>query len=217
MSELLHLLGEVLSRSEVSALVGLISAIAAIVAIFIPFFLVPRRRIDCEIISDTAIVSTKHIHDSKINILFNNSAVKDVRLIILRLKNSGNSSIDLEEFQGKKHQGIELEFLPNAGQQVQILDAEILKTRPSDLKDETEIDWKSRQNYVILKSSLLRSKDWIEVKITLSEFSKIRPHALFDGRIQQISKQDDRERQRNRMIVGVFAIVTLFLPLAPNS
>ena len=86
-----------------------------------------RRGLNYEIISDTPILSIKAEVKDKVQILFDNKPVNHLRLILLRIWNSGNTPILPNEYIDP----ISIAF----GEGAEIIDTDVLETSPSDIKE----------------------------------------------------------------------------------
>ena len=120
-----------------------------------------RRGLNYEIISDTPILSIKAEVKDKVQILFDNKPVNHVRLIILRIWNSGNIPILPNEYIDP----ISIAF----GEGAEIIDTDVLETSPGDIKEKARTSLKVDSGNVLLEPILLNSTDSLTIKILLTQ------------------------------------------------
>ena len=89
----------------------------------------------------------------EVKILYKNKSVSNVRLIILKIWNSGSTPILPQEYIDP----IKFEFEENE----EILDADVLETVPSNIKDKAKASMKLDTKSVTFEPLLLNSKDSI--------------------------------------------------------
>src|SRR6266568_876851 len=112
------------------------------------------KRLDYEIINDTPILDVQQ--DSKVKIEVNDKQVRNLRLVFLKIRNTGNVPIKEEDFV----EPLAFKFRSGA----EVLDSKIEEVIPSNLKPSLTVDSQS----VTLKPLLLNPKDTIKLKMLLS-------------------------------------------------
>ncbi|MGZ3610287.1 MAG: hypothetical protein ACXVBU_09500 [Ktedonobacteraceae bacterium] len=120
-----------------------------------------RRGLNYEIISDTPILSIKADVKDKVQILFDNKPVNHVRLVIIRIWNSGNAPILPNEYIDP----ISIAF----GEGADIIDTDVLETSPSDIREKVRTSLKVNTGNVLLEPILLNSTDSLTIKILLTQ------------------------------------------------
>jgi hypothetical protein len=120
-----------------------------------------RKGITYKIISDTPILSLKEEVKGQIKVLFGTKQVGNVRLVILKIWNSENTPILPGEFIDP----IKLGF----GNNVEILDAEILEANPHEIRENVKSSLKLYEENILLEPFLLNSKDSITLKVLLAQ------------------------------------------------
>lgn len=142
---------------------AVIAAIAAVVAIFISIKHHQRKAISYKIVSDTPLLSLKEEVKSRVQVLFDAKPVSNTRLVVLKVFNSGNVPIEVKEFEN--NEPIKIDF----GNSTEILDAELLESFPSDIKDKAKVTFKDEIGGVMLEPLLLNSKDSVTLKVLLAQ------------------------------------------------
>src|ERR1700720_1277119 len=94
---------------------AVIAAIATVAAIFISIRQHQRKAISYKVISDTPLLSLKEEVKSRVQVLFDARPVRNTRLVVIKILNSGNVPILLTDY----HDPIKIGFGDNA----EILDA----------------------------------------------------------------------------------------------
>ena len=120
-----------------------------------------RRNLTYEIISDAHILSIKAEVKDKVQILFENKLVNNVRLLIFRIWNSGNTPILPNDY----IEPLSIDF----GEGAEILDADVLDAFPSDIRDKARTSLKVVTGILVFEPILLNSTDSITVKILLTQ------------------------------------------------
>jgi hypothetical protein len=143
------------------------------VIISIIFYLIQRSRklLSYDIGLYTRIITKEIESEDKLKILFNNKRVKNTFLIIISIFNSGNIPIKTNDYEK------ELRF--NFGEDSEVLEAEVLKTKPDNLN----IEFNQIDNFLSIKPFLLNSKEFVTFKVLVSEFSGDINNINLDGRI----------------------------------
>jgi len=138
-----------------------IGVLTIIVTIMIYRKQLSRKGITYQVISDIPVLSLKDEVKGRLQILFDNKPVRDVRLIILKVWNSGTVPILPAEY-------IDLVKI-NFGGNADILDVELLETVPSDIKEKVKSSLKIDVESVALEPLLLNGKDSLTFRILLAQ------------------------------------------------
>jgi hypothetical protein len=133
-----------------------------------------RRSITYRTISATSLLSVNEEVKGEVKILYKDKAVSNVRLIILKIWNSGGTPILPQEYIDP----IKFEFEENE----EILDADVLETVPSNIIDKVRSSMKLDMKSVTFEPLLLNSKDSITFKVLLTQ-SKLIKKIDVSGRI----------------------------------
>jgi hypothetical protein len=120
-----------------------------------------RKGVIYKVISNTPLLSLKEEAKGKIKVLFGTKPVNNARLVILKVWNSENTPILPNEYIDP----IRVKF----GDNVEVLDAEVLEAVPSDIKDKAKASLKLDKDSVVLEPLLLNSKDSITLKFLLAQ------------------------------------------------
>ena len=173
---------------------AVIAAIATVVTIFISIRQHQRKAISYKVISDTPLLSLKEEVRSRVQVLFDAKPVGNTRLVVLKILNSGNVPILSTDYDDP----IKIGFGDNA----EILDAELLESVPSDIKDKAKAPFKDDIGGVILEPLLLNSKESITLKILLAQ-AHLSKEIKVTARIVGINQ-----------IVNIDKLPPIFLPIA---
>jgi hypothetical protein len=140
------------------------------------------KRITCQVISNLSVLSIKEAKEVKgrVQVLFDNKPVGDVQLITLKVWNSGNVDIKLEDYYDDNP--IEMEL----GEEAQVLDVEILETRPESLFTNLKPLLKFNAGNISIDPISLISKSYILLKVLITKFDgkfEISKTKLIDGNV----------------------------------
>lgn len=151
----------------------IIGTILALLAILVPIYLVLRQRkaLSYEVISFSSIIS-EYAKD-KLIILYNAIPVENVRLLVIRLVNSGNIPITPTDYE----RSVRLAFAEGS----QVLTAEVVATIPANLLPKIS----PHDSRVEIESLLLNSGDSIVMNILIAGTDG---SFEFDGRIAGVKK-----------------------------
>ncbi len=138
-----------------------------------------RRSITYRTISATSLLSVGEEVKGEVKVLYKGKAVSNVRLIILKMWNSGNMPILPQEY----IEPIKFEF----GDHEEILDVDVLETMPSDIKNKVKTSLKSDTKSVTFEPLLLNRNDSITFKVLLTQ-SKLIKKIDVSGRIVGINQ-----------------------------
>lgn len=181
-----------------------IGVLTIIVTIMIYRKQLSRKGITYQVISDTPILSLKDVVKGRVQILFDNKPVRDVRLIILKVWNSGTVPILPTEY-------IDLVKI-NFGGNAEILDVELLETVPSDIKEKAKSSLKIDVESVALEPLLLNGRDSLTFRVLLAQ-TPLTKVVKVNGRIVGINQILNLNKATNPMrILGrVFACLSYFI------
>jgi hypothetical protein len=143
----------------------LVNVTIAILAIIIPVLIYRKKQnqrgITYQVISNTSILNFKEDIKGRVQVLFDNKPVGDVRLVILKIWNSGNIPI----LPNEHIDPIKFDF----GNNVEILDTDVLETVPGDIKENAKASLKRNMGGFVLEPLLLNSNDSITLKILVAQ------------------------------------------------
>lgn len=181
--------------------------IGVVIAIAFPLILLllqrNRKELSYEIISNLPIVNIRKEIRSKVKVLFENKLVTGVNIVVLRLQNSGNTSIRTEDYD----QESPITF--NFGKDIEILEAEVLETLPKTIQNRVKIEVIEEE--LILKPLLLNRKDSILLKILIKDYhGYIDTNSSIAG-IKQITKYENTSNHIINLLFFIYVI--LFIPL----
>jgi hypothetical protein len=151
----------------------LVGSVSLLVTIFLSVKQRQRKALSYEILSDESLLSVKNEIKGKLQILYEGKAVQQMRLIVLRIFNSGNVPIQISDYE----QSTQLCFGKNA----QILSAEVVGVDPKELNVSINIE----ENKVIVNPILLNKTDFFKIKILTT---KSCDQPLITGRIVGVKK-----------------------------
>lgn len=144
---------------SIEILLGLLAVIAAITVPLIIYFLQKsKKRFAYEVISNTQLVGVKSEVQNKIKIYYENKLVENVHLISIRLINSGNQPIPIDDF--ARPINIQL------GSETNILTCEVLEKNPKDL----DVSILKMQDSIEIQPLLLNQNDSLTLNILLSDY-----------------------------------------------
>lgn len=120
-----------------------------------------RRSVTYEIISDTPILSLKEEIKGRVQVLFDTKPVGEVRLVTLKLKNSGDMPVLPNEY----IEPIKVDF----GESADILDVDVLETVPDDIKNTIKALLKVEGSKIVFEPFLLNSGDAVIIKALIAQ------------------------------------------------
>lgn len=145
-------------RDQIWNFIGVIvSILALVITIFIYLFQKRKKEISYEVISNNALLTTREKLAGKLKVLYDEHEVENVRFLIIKLCNTGNIGVPSEDYERP------IKFILSNNSR--ILSAEIILQKPTTLKCELSI----LENEIELKPVLLNAKDYLVLKIILSE------------------------------------------------
>jgi hypothetical protein len=134
-----------------------VGILVGIITIGLYFMQRQKKAISFEILSDNALLSVRNEIKSKLQVLYDGKAVKQVYLTLIRIFNSGNVPIQPSDYL----QPIEMCFGNNA----QILSAEVIESDPKNLDMSLTVEG----DKIILKSTLFNKDEYLKIKTLTTE------------------------------------------------
>ena len=172
-----------------------------------------RTKLTYEVISRQAILSAEEEHEGKLQVLYDGEEVKDVRIIVLKLRNSGNTSI-------KPSDHIDCIKI-KTGENSKILSVDVPSVEPEGLRAEIKIS--EARDHIRLEPLLLNPKDSITIKLVVSNLKKTKITCRIAG-VQSIQQLDAFSGQYVYfalsfifMIVGMIVLASHSPSLVPTS
>lgn len=197
--------------SGIGAIIAIpIAVIATIIAFLAYRQQHQRKEITYEIVSDAPIISVNKALEGRIEILLDKNPVKNARLLIMNLRNSGNVSIRHEDY----FEPIKFEF-----QKTTIISTDIIETQPQGLLDPQSLKTflKVGANFVELPPFPLNPRDSIGFSILLSGSGKFQRRGRLDqGNITNLNKYQSIQKslRRKQFIIALpLCFITLALDL----
>ncbi|HEU0004313.1 MAG TPA: hypothetical protein VFQ36_25650, partial [Ktedonobacteraceae bacterium] len=127
-----------------------------------------RKKLAYKIISNTPIFSIHNEVSGRMKVLFDDKPVKDARIVVLKIWNSGNMPIRSDDFD--KNNPVKLKFgnrISTINRSIaDILDFDVLDAVPDTIK--SRITLKKSQGELFLEPLLLNSKDSMTLKVVLT-------------------------------------------------
>lgn len=174
-----------------------------------------KKELSYQVLENTPLISVGEEVKSQVEIRFFGNPVKNVRLLILKVRNSGHKAIVPDEYV------VPVEFRFNKG--CQILSVGIIDANPPQLKASLNsgLAVATDSQSILFPSALLNAGDWLKIKSLISDFEgEITVH----GRIVNV-KQIKEARPSlwaemwpnfvQCLFVGCLVIVTFIWPEFP--
>ena len=155
---------------------SLIALIAIAVSIY--FFVLQRKKksLSYTVLTETALLTINEAIKSKLQIIYEGRPVQEVHLVVLRVVNDGNISIDVKDF----YEPLRFKF----GDDANILSAETIDATKT-LRPQLSII----ENSVKVEPILLNDKDTFKIKILVAQYTK---RVEADARIFGVRKTTSR-------------------------
>ena len=154
-----------------------------------------RKELAYTTISNTPIINVNKMLEGKIEIRFDNNPIKDAKLIVMRVWNSGKTSVRREDY----FEPLKFEFEKGL-----ILSADVVETHTKDLLDSRDLTTflKSKGNVVELPEFPFNPGDSISFSILLSGSGTFQK----SGRLDQgaIAYYDEQKATSVRSAIGKF-------------
>jgi hypothetical protein len=112
------------------------------------------------------------------------ASVRDVRIVVLKVWNSGTETIKLEDYY--KDNPIKINF----GNEAEILEAEVLDTAPKIIQKEISSSLRLEAGSVVIPPIVIESNNSITVQVLITKFKNAREISLSETRILEASIQD---------------------------
>lgn len=181
---------------DLKSIVAIISLITSLIAAVISIKWRAKKFLTYEILSDSALLTSSESIRDNLKILYNDKAVKNVRLFKIKITNSGKHPIDDKDF--KKT----LDFIFAAD--AEILTAETISVSPENLDATFIVD----NNKISIKPTLLNSGEFFIIKAIISSDKSV---VKCDGRI--IGAEIYNAREDKPMVLSGFIISICFFIL----
>jgi hypothetical protein len=134
----------------------LVSVVYVLGSLLIFFFQRRRKSLSYVVMSNTLLFSSNEIGAGKLQVVFKGKTVKDPRLIVVKISNSGNVPIPASEY--------EIPVALRFGESTSVLTADIHGTTPGSIKATVELG----DTEVILNPLLLNPGDSVTLKTLVS-------------------------------------------------
>jgi hypothetical protein len=152
--------------SPVWASISVISTIILAIITGIQLRLKEKKEISYSIITDTPVIRVKEDVEKDIEIFFKGKAVRNVRLVELKIWNSGNVQIE------KEHYEKPISFLPSAVEHKgKLLYLKIIDKDPEDLPVKNSLLY-NKENMIGLPKILLHRRDSVTIKMLLADYDE---------------------------------------------
>jgi hypothetical protein len=152
---------------------GVIATIVlGILALVFPFVLRDRKALTYETLSNTQFVTVDHRVASRTQVLFDGHSVSDVRVIVLKVYNSGTLPILPQDFVEQ----VAIDFGPNA----QIMSAASYKEGQQSVDAQVRVEG----GRVTIEPLLLNAGDTVDLSVSLTRFKEL----TFTGRIVGVNR-----------------------------
>lgn len=156
-------------RDQASAL--FVAVITLFVGVIIAFLQRKKKAITYEVISRDQLLTISEEIEGKLQVLYEGQVVRDIRLFVVMLKNTGNVAITIADYERP------LSIL--TGSSSKILSAVITEVNPASLKLKIHKDDKQ----VELERVLLNAGDSIKIKLLVSDSEE---NIIVDGRVVDV-------------------------------
>lgn len=148
-------------RDQIWDFIGVIVAvITLIITLVITYFQKHKKGITYDFISKTSLISTKEKLEGKLKIFYEGNEVEDVKLVEIRIANTGSIAIPSQDYERP------LKF--TFPKESKLLSTEVIKCSPENLI----IEFDSNNNEIIFRPVLLNSKDSFVFKSIVSKMGK---------------------------------------------
>lgn len=182
-------------RDQIWNFIGVIIAcVTLVITVILYFFQKNKKGLSYEILSKTSLLTNREKLEGKIKILYENQEVKNVKFLEIKILNTGNVGIPSSDYEKP------LRFIFE--EKAKILTSEIVKSEPKSLTTSLNI----RQNEIILQPILMNSKDYIVIKVLVSNL--INEEIIIDGRIKDVK---DIKKQHESKTNLIFAFIGAIL------
>ncbi|GHO44526.1 hypothetical protein [Ktedonospora formicarum] len=148
-----------LSPSNIIGVIGIFSTI--LVAVWVYFKEKTKKELTYQFVYDIPVVSVSKITKGTIEVTLDGKPVKDARVVVIKVWNSGNREITKEDYDTP----VSFEFLNR-----DVISGEVLSTEPEDLMipDIQKVFLRLQNNTVIFPEYLLNKGESIRVSVLTS-------------------------------------------------
>ncbi|MGC2238356.1 MAG: hypothetical protein WA584_19535 [Pyrinomonadaceae bacterium] len=180
--------------------VGVILTLIGIVAAFIIFYLQRQKKsLAYEELTNTPVLTVDEQVSGKVKVLYEDKPIKNAQLIVIKLINDGNLPVTSKDY--------ERNFSCTFGDNSKILSSEIVKTNPKELSPKFSPE--TNENQIILEPLLLNKKDFLVIKILVTDFKdEINIDARIIG-VNRISKLNKSFFEKYYILALIFCFSTI--------
>ena len=186
-----------LFRDPLWQFIGVIIGILALTATVVIFINQRKRKsLSYEVISSSSLLSVKEEIEGKLRILYEDSPVKKVHLIVLRIFNSGNTPIETDDYE----RPISMSF----GEGARIISHEVTEALPESLR----IDYVVEDERIVFSPCLLNNKDSYNLKLLVSDYQG---HIDTDARVSGVNdmKEESPGYSTSLAVASISALISL--------
>jgi hypothetical protein len=149
-------------RDQIWQFIGaILTLITVVISIYAYFKQRGTKHIHCEVVSNSSVVSISNAIKPDIQIFYKGKLTDDLRLIIIKLQNTGTLPISSKDYE----ESIQIYF----GEAADILDIELVEFSPKSLVPQ----FTNNVNTLILKPLLLNPNDMFILKVIARKASEI--------------------------------------------
>ncbi len=159
-----------------------------------------RKEIVCDLIYDATVLSAADEVRKRVKFLLDNKPVEDLCVVLLNIWNSGNAAVKPSDFR----RPLRIDF---GG--ADVLEAGILDTTYSDIKEEAEASLKVNAKDLTFEPLLLNSKDSIKLKVLLTGHTSNTVHVdthIIEGNLQTRTSVLDTSKKRRKFWIWAVII-----------
>lgn len=171
-----------------------IGAIFGFIAIVLFWRTRQNKLLSYKVIANSPLFSVKDENRGKLQVLFDEKPVENVYFIVVKIFNSGNIPIKSSDYE------YPVNF--NFGDKAKLLSAEVIETKPPDMKISATID----ETRVSLTPTLMNENDSVTVKMLVDQFNG---QILVEGRIVGIKAIKKSGENKYAIITSYIIICAL--------
>ncbi len=153
-----------------------------------------RKELSYRIVSNNSLIFAQDTLNGGIQIAFLGKPVTDVRLVILRIQNTGNTPISKSDFED----GVQISF----GDTCELLEFEYIGSHPKALSPSAV----GTTSGLSIKPLLLNSGDWFDFKFLLSGYQG---HLAVNGRIVGVPEITERDLEHRQSVNRIYRRVLI--------
>ena len=189
-------------RDPIWAFIGVI--VGAVITIIIFCLQKSKKGVSYQILSMTSLLTVKEKLEGKIKVFYNEQEVQNVKFFQIKILNSGNTCIPSSDYERP------LKFFLDNNTKSKVLSAEIIESEPKSLITSLNVS----ENEIIIQPVLMNRKDFIIIKIILSDVQKsLDDLFLVDGRIKDV-KNIKKKNETNSFKKEFFWFFLYVIPLS---